>query len=83
MKTAISVPDDTFARAERAAARHGLNRSQFYTMAAERFASELEASDITAAINAVVDGIDVGSDESTTFAVEAGRTLLSKDDDQW
>jgi len=48
MKTAISVPDDDFARFERVAARHGMNRSEFYRLAGSRFADELEgASDLT------------------------------------
>lgn len=48
MKTAISVPDDDFARFERVAARHGMNRSEFYRLAGSRLADELEgASDLT------------------------------------
>lgn len=42
MKTAISLPDADFERFERIAARHGLNRSEFYRLAGQRFANELE-----------------------------------------
>ena len=78
MKTAISVPDDTFERVERVAKRHGINRSQFYSQAAERYASELEANDLKDAINAAVDV--AYPDVSVEFAVEAGRRLLGADD---
>ena len=81
MKTAISVPDETFDRAERAARKHGLNRSQFYAAAAERYASELEASDLTAAIDAVCEQAD--TDESARFAVDVSRRILADTDEEW
>ena len=81
MKTAISVPDDVFARVERVVARHGMNRSQFYATAASRYADELEAGELTAAIDAVVD--DVNADGSYRFAVEAGSRLAAGMDDEW
>lgn len=81
MKTAISVPDQTYERAERIAKKHGMNRSQFYSAAAERYAEELESSDLTAAINAVVDVVN--ADESTRLAVAAGNRLFDEDDEQW
>ncbi|MFT4220732.1 MAG: type II toxin-antitoxin system PemK/MazF family toxin [Microbacterium sp.] len=37
MKTAISMPDDDFHRFERVAARHGMNRSEFFRAAAPQF----------------------------------------------
>lgn len=55
MKTAISVPDSDFERFERIAARHGMNRSQFFRLAAQRLADELEGeSALTAVANAVL-----------------------------
>lgn len=50
MKTAISLSDDDFERFERLALRHGMNRSEFYRLAARRFADELEggAAELTA-----------------------------------
>jgi len=81
MKTAISVPDETYDRAERAAKQHGMNRSQFYAAAADRYADELESADLTAAIDAVVDA--VMTDDSTRAAVKAGRRVLGGVDDTW
>jgi metal-responsive CopG/Arc/MetJ family transcriptional regulator len=55
MKTAISVPNDDFERFERVANKHGMNRSEFYRVAAQRLADELEgASELTAIANAVL-----------------------------
>ena len=55
MKTAISVPDADFQRFEDVAARHGMNRSEFYRRAAELFADELEGtSELTALGDAVI-----------------------------
>jgi predicted DNA-binding protein len=81
MKTAISVPDETFNRAERVAKQHGMNRSQFYATAANRFADELESADLTAAIDAAVDAAN--ADESAQFAVSAGRSTLEGADGEW
>ena len=55
MKTAISVPDGDFERFERVAARHGMNRSQFFQLAGRKLADELEgAAELTALANAAL-----------------------------
>lgn len=81
VKTAISVPEEIYARAERAARKLGLNRSQFYSAAAERLAAEVESADVTAAIDAVVDAVN--ADSSTQFAITAGTRLDDDPDSQW
>ena len=58
MKTAISVPDADFERFEAVAARHGLNRSEFYRLAGRRLADELEGhAELTALGNAVLERV--------------------------
>ncbi len=55
MKTAISVPDGDFERFERVAARHGMNRSQFFQLAGRKLADELEGeAELTALANAAL-----------------------------
>lgn len=81
MKTAISVPDETYDRAERVAKQHGMNRSQFYSAAADRYARELESVDLTKAIDAVVDAAN--ADQSTQAAIQSGRRTLDGIDDEW
>lgn len=54
MKTAISIPDDVYARVEQRASALHLNRSQFFVVAAERYLSELDDESVTAQIDAAV-----------------------------
>ena len=75
MKTAISLPDETFARVERAAAKLGVSRSEFFRSAAERWLADLEGEDITAAINAALEGDDQA--EELAFAHAAAHNLAS------
>jgi metal-responsive CopG/Arc/MetJ family transcriptional regulator len=53
MKTAISIPDDLFRAAERAAARLGLSRSQLYRRALSAFLEGHDDRLITEALNEV------------------------------
>lgn len=64
MKTAISVPDADFERFERVAAKHGMNRSEFFQLAGRRLADELEgAAELTAIANAVLARVGDTTDE--------------------
>ncbi len=71
MKTAISIPDETFERAERRAALLGLSRSEFFSRAAQRYLEQLDAESLTERIDAALDLL--GGDESAVGAVAAGR----------
>lgn len=74
MKTAISVPDGEFARYERVAARHGMNRSEFYRRAAERFADELEGgSELTDQANQAL--TESGQSADSPFLRESERII--------
>ncbi len=70
MKTAISVPDETFQRVERRAAELGLSRSEFYATAAARYLDDLERQSLTAKINQALDMAGDNPDEPliTSFA---------------
>jgi metal-responsive CopG/Arc/MetJ family transcriptional regulator len=81
MKTAISVPDETFQEAERRADELGMSRSEFFTVAARHYIEELDAQSLTARIDAVIDL--VGDDESASAAVSAGRRVLAADTEEW
>lgn len=56
MKTAFSLPDDTFHRADRAAKRLGVSRSEFFARAAERWLDALDEAGTTEAIDRVIAG---------------------------
>ncbi len=75
MKTAISIPDATFARVEASAARLGVSRSEFFARAAERWLAELDGAETTAAINAVLSAVE--RDEA--FAERSGSATAGPD----
>ena len=52
MKTAISLPDDDFEAAERAAHRLGISRSELYARAVRAYVDELRRQDVTERLNA-------------------------------
>ena len=54
MKTAISIPDETFNEAERRAAQLGVSRSEFFTTAARHYIQELNAESLTGRIDAAL-----------------------------
>jgi metal-responsive CopG/Arc/MetJ family transcriptional regulator len=82
MKTAISLPNDTFERASRRAMDLGLSRSEFFARAANRYLEELDAASVTKQINAALKQIG-GIDDSQEVAVESGRQLLLDSSDEW
>lgn len=81
MKTAISLPDDTFDRASRRAKALGMSRSEFFARAAVNYLDELDARSLTARMDAALHVIGE-TDESTDLAVNAGRRVLG-DSDEW
>ncbi|MCG5214455.1 ribbon-helix-helix domain-containing protein [Streptosporangium sp. KLBMP 9127] len=79
MKTAISIPDETFSKVEQQAAALGMSRSEFYTRAAQEYLQRLEQKTLTRQIDAALEL--AGYDDSGAVAVEAGRRVLSADDE--
>jgi metal-responsive CopG/Arc/MetJ family transcriptional regulator len=81
MKTAISVPDETFNRVEHRAAVLGMSRSEFFTRAAQEYLERLEAASLTRQIDAALDA--AGEDDTNDAAVTAGRRRLISSEDEW
>lgn len=69
VKTAISLPDETFQRVDVAARRMGVSRSEFFARAAERWLDTLQMDDTTVAINRAVRGLE--PDHAFTSAAAA------------
>jgi metal-responsive CopG/Arc/MetJ family transcriptional regulator len=84
VKTAISIPDETFERVEKQVADLGISRSEFFARAARRYLDELEGESITARINAAIDAGAVDEDLERDVT-EHGRRMLLKltADDEW
>ena len=51
MKTAISVPDELFERAEAEAGKQGVSRSELYQVALREYLKRRDDEDITESIN--------------------------------
>ncbi len=77
MKTAISVPDEIFASAERLAKRTKKSRSQVYSEAVAEYVARHEPDTVTEQINAVCDEVDTRPDP---FVSEAARRILADTD---
>ena len=73
MKTAVSIPDDVFAEAERLASRLRTSRSQLYARALAEFVSRHDADSTTAAIDRVLEEVGAESDQ---FTRKAARQVL-------
>ncbi|MGL5857739.1 MAG: hypothetical protein ACRC35_04910 [Angustibacter sp.] len=78
MKTAISVPDETFEAATRRARELGMSRSEFFTTAAERYLSELDRSSLSARIDEALAAGSAG-DSSWADVVEASKARLARE----
>jgi metal-responsive CopG/Arc/MetJ family transcriptional regulator len=79
VKTAISVPDETFEQATRQAAELGISRSEFFSRAARRYLDELASRSLTEQVNAAL--ASASDDDSAAAAAQAGRRRLGTGDE--
>jgi predicted transcriptional regulator len=76
MKTAISIPDDVFRKAERLAKKLRKSRSELYTEALRRLLVERDSRSLTARIDdALANAGDTGNE---VFVRRAARRTLSR-----
>jgi len=68
MKTAISIPDEVFAEAERLAAELQTSRSRLYSRALREFVARHSPDRVTEAMNRVVDEVGSEVDDLTRRA---------------
>jgi hypothetical protein len=81
VKTAISVPDDTYERASRRAKDLGMSRSEFFSRDAARYLEQLDAESLTQQIDQAVSA--GGLDESATYAIAVGHQRLADATEEW
>jgi metal-responsive CopG/Arc/MetJ family transcriptional regulator len=55
IKTAVSLPDELFAKVEHEAKRRGVSRSRLFTLALEKYLQESDYGDITNRLNEIYD----------------------------
>lgn len=81
MKTAVSVPDATFRRADRAAEVLGVSRSELYARALDEYLDRLENTNLTNRIDAAL-ARSGGDPELTRAVVETSHAALA-DGEEW
>ncbi|MBN8869460.1 MAG: ribbon-helix-helix protein, CopG family [Solirubrobacterales bacterium] len=74
MKTAVSIPDELFERADELARTTGKSRSELYRQALAEYVARREPGAITAKLNQIAD--DLASDRDG-FTSEAARSTLT------
>lgn len=67
MKTAISIPDDEFKKAEELATRLGISRSELYRTAVAEFMAKHAEEAVTEKLNEIYEGVDEASSMSETL----------------
>jgi metal-responsive CopG/Arc/MetJ family transcriptional regulator len=82
MKTAISLPDDTYERATKRAKDLGMSRSEFFARAAAHYLDELDSESVTRQIDHAVAAFGE-ADDSAADAVNVGHRLLAATTDDW
>ena len=68
MKTAISIPDDVYAEAERLTRRLNKSRSQLYADALKEYLARHDPDAVTEALNRVFEGVDSRPDAGLSAA---------------
>jgi len=77
MKTAVSIPDQVYERAERLARRTRKSRSRLFSDALEEYLSRHAPEEVTEAMDRACDAIGETKDE---FLSEAARRILERTD---
>ena len=75
MKTAISIPDDVFEKAERLARRARRSRSEIYSQAIREYLARHTPEEVTEAMNRVCDAL---GDQQDMFVETAARRTLKR-----
>jgi len=75
MKTAVSVPDDVFEKAERLARRMKKSRSELFSRALAEYVARHAPDHVTETLNDVCDDIGL---ETDAFVSTAARRVLER-----
>jgi metal-responsive CopG/Arc/MetJ family transcriptional regulator len=78
MKTAVSIPDEVFERAERLARRTRRSRSRIFSDALREYLARHSAEEVTEAVNRACSEIGEVQD---SFSAAAARRILQRN--QW
>lgn len=74
MKTAVSIPDDVFEKAEKLARKAGKSRSEVFSAALREYVARHAPDEATEAFNRVADAV---GEDVDPFVRAAGKRLLA------
>ena len=74
MKTAVSIPDEVFAEAERLRRRKRKSRSEIYSAALREYVARHSPDEITEALNKMCEKL--GDEQHDDFVAAAARHIL-------
>ena len=75
MKTAVSIPDDVFAKVERLAKRAERSRSEIYSAALREYVARHVADEVTEAMNRACEAVGAEPDD---FVATASQRVLAR-----
>ena len=78
MKTAVSLPDELFQRADQLAKRLEVSRSELYSRALREYLARHAPDEVTESLNRACEGLETGLED---FTREAGRRIF--EDSEW
>lgn len=78
MKVAVSIPDETFAKAEAFAKRRSLSRSRVYANAIQEYMARHRDEDLTAMANAIADEMTDEDHKEQEAWLRAGAATVLK-----
>lgn len=81
MKTAVSLPDDLYERAEQAAQRLGVNRSQFYARALTKYLHDIGPDPVTDRLNELA--AEQAKERTAPESSAAARSMIDSGSWEW
>lgn len=79
MKTAVSIPDEVFEAAERAAKRLGVSRSELYSNAVREFIERYRRENVTDKLNEIYAENDSASELDAGLKALQAKSLLREE----
>ncbi len=81
VKTAVSLPDDLYERAEQAAQQLGVNRSQFYARALTKYLHDLGSDPVTDRLNELA--AEHAKERTAAQSSAAARSMIDSGGWEW
>lgn len=81
MKTAVSLPDDLYERAEQAAQQLGVNRSQLYARALAKYLQDVGPDPVTERLNELAD--EHAKERTAPESSAAARSMIDSGGWEW